>query len=151
MYLCTFGLWEQRTWQMIGFHENYCQGPTAVVLSDMSSIKNVRINQGPHLRRLKTNSCETIILVPLSLHTTVPCPSECDCYYVLLLLLCDCYYVGCFSERWAFNRKSTTRSQSYDFWIYSYNASVVVGWSVFQGRVKYLCFQNGLGYPWRCT
>jgi hypothetical protein len=24
-----------------------------------------------------------------------------------------------------------TRSQSYDFWTYSYNASVVIGWSVF--------------------
>jgi hypothetical protein len=38
----------------------------------------------------------------------------------------------------------------YDFWIYSYNASVVVGYSVFQIRIKYFCFQNTLGYPWRC-
>jgi hypothetical protein len=31
-----------------------------------------------------------------------------------------------------------------------YNASVVVGYSVFQSRIKYFCFRNALGYPWRC-
>jgi hypothetical protein len=41
-------------------------------------------------------------------------------------------------------------SQSYDLWIYSYNASVVVGYHVFQSRIKYFCLQNTLGYPWRC-
>jgi hypothetical protein len=40
--------------------------------------------------------------------------------------------------------------QSYDFLIYSYNASVEVGYSVFQRRIKYLCFQDVLAYPWRC-
>jgi hypothetical protein len=42
------------------------------------------------------------------------------------------------------------RSLSYDFLIYSYNASVVEGWSIFQSRIKYFCFQNAIGYPWRC-
>jgi hypothetical protein len=37
-----------------------------------------------------------------------------------------------------------SRSQSYDFKIYSYNASVVVGYSVFQSRRKYFSFQNEL-------
>jgi hypothetical protein len=40
-------------------------------------------------------------------------------------------------------------SQSYDFLIYSYNASVVVAYSVFQSGIKYFCFQKELGYPWR--
>jgi hypothetical protein len=31
-----------------------------------------------------------------------------------------------------------------------YNASVVVGKSVFQSRSKYFFFQNALGYLWRC-
>jgi hypothetical protein len=33
----------------------------------------------------------------------------------------------------------------------TYYASVVVGYSVFLGRVKYFCFQNPLGYSWRCN
>jgi hypothetical protein len=32
----------------------------------------------------------------------------------------------------------------------TYNASVVVGQSVFQSILKYFCFQNTLGYPLRC-
>jgi hypothetical protein len=43
-----------------------------------------------------------------------------------------------------------SRSQSYDFWIYSYNASVVVGQSVFQSRNKYFGLQNALGYTLLC-
>jgi hypothetical protein len=41
-------------------------------------------------------------------------------------------------------------TQSYDFLIYSYNASVVVPYTVSQSRIKYICIQNALGYPWRC-
>jgi hypothetical protein len=29
-------------------------------------------------------------------------------------------------------------------------ALYIVGYSVFQSRRKYFCFQNELGYPWRC-
>jgi hypothetical protein len=43
------------------------------------------------------------------------------------------------------------RSQSCDFCIYNYNASVVVAYSVFQSRWKYFCFQNALCYSWRCN
>jgi hypothetical protein len=32
-----------------------------------------------------------------------------------------------------------------------YNASVVVVYSVFHSRITYFCFQNALGYSWRCT
>jgi hypothetical protein len=41
-------------------------------------------------------------------------------------------------------------SQSYDFGIYNYNASVVVAYIAFHSRIKYFCFQNALGYTWRC-
>jgi hypothetical protein len=40
-------------------------------------------------------------------------------------------------------------SQAFDLWIYNFNASVVVGYSVFQGRRKYFSFQNALGYSRR--
>jgi hypothetical protein len=45
---------------------------------------------------------------------------------------------------------NVTWTQSYDFLIYSYNASVVVAYSVFQSRKNTFCFQNALGYPWHC-
>jgi hypothetical protein len=32
----------------------------------------------------------------------------------------------------------------------TYNASVVLGWYVFQNRRNYFYFQSALGYPWRC-
>jgi hypothetical protein len=38
-------------------------------------------------------------------------------------------------------------TQSNDFWIYIYNAIVV---DVLQNRRKYFCFQNAIGYSWRC-
>jgi hypothetical protein len=56
------------------------------------------------------------------------------------------------------SRKS--RSQSYDFGIYNYNASVVLGESVFSRYKKiFFCFQNAPGYlggckflqRWRCN
>jgi hypothetical protein len=31
-----------------------------------------------------------------------------------------------------------------------HNASFVEGWSVFHIKRKYFCFQNVLGYSWRC-
>jgi hypothetical protein len=37
-----------------------------------------------------------------------------------------------------------TRGQFYDFEIYIYHASVVVGLSVFQSTRKYICFQKAL-------
>jgi hypothetical protein len=47
--------------------------------------------------------------------------------------------------------QALTRSQSYDFWIYSYNASVVVPrLQRFSMLKKYFCFQNEPGYTWRC-
>jgi hypothetical protein len=39
-----------------------------------------------------------------------------------------------------------TTSQSYEFKIYNYNASVVLGYGVYQSRRKYFCFQNEPGY-----
>jgi hypothetical protein len=36
-----------------------------------------------------------------------------------------------------FDQNVDPRNQSYDFLIYSYNASVVVGYSVFRSRIKY--------------
>jgi hypothetical protein len=36
-------------------------------------------------------------------------------------------------------------SQTYDFKIYSYSASIVVGFECFHGKIKYFCFQNALG------
>jgi hypothetical protein len=42
------------------------------------------------------------------------------------------------------------RGQSYDFGMYNYDASVVIGQGVFQGKVKYFCIQIALGYSWRC-
>jgi hypothetical protein len=39
---------------------------------------------------------------------------------------------------------------SYDFWIYSYNASVVVGQSVFSKWKKILFKTDSIGYSWRC-
>jgi hypothetical protein len=49
---------------------------------------------------------------------------------------------------------SSSWSQSYDFGINNYNASAVavavVGKSVFQKEINYFCFQNTLGYSWRC-
>jgi hypothetical protein len=36
---------------------------------------------------------------------------------------------------------------SYYFWIYSYNASVVVGYSVFQSRIKYFLFSKRARLP----
>jgi hypothetical protein len=35
-----------------------------------------------------------------------------------------------------------SRSQSYDFWNYSYNDSRLVGYSVFQSSVKYFCLKK---------
>jgi hypothetical protein len=42
------------------------------------------------------------------------------------------------------------RSQSYVRRIYNYNVSVVTGHTVFSKWKKYFCFQNALGYSWRC-
>jgi hypothetical protein len=47
-------------------------------------------------------------------------------------------YVGTYVR--AFEILAISRSQSYDFWIYNYNASIVVG------KRKYLSFQNALCY-----
>jgi hypothetical protein len=44
-----------------------------------------------------------------------------------------------------------TRSQSYNFRIFSYNTSVVVGYIVFQSRRKCFCSFKALGNPWRCN
>jgi hypothetical protein len=36
-------------------------------------------------------------------------------------------------------------SQSYDFWIYNYNAICLVGKSVFLSGRRHFCFKNALG------
>jgi hypothetical protein len=38
------------------------------------------------------------------------------------------------------------KNQSYDSWIYNYNASLAVGYSVFKGSTKHFYFQNALCY-----
>jgi hypothetical protein len=52
---------------------------------------------------------------------------------------------------WKVGGPTETWSQYNDFWIYSYNASVVFSrLERFHSMKKYFCFKNALGYLWRC-
>jgi hypothetical protein len=58
-------------------------------------------------------------------------------FYLAFICMCIGTYRDIYFMYFSFTRGCKTRRQFYDFGIYSYNSSAIVGYSVFQSRRKY--------------